>query len=98
MLSAADFPEIFPWMAERSAGQARASSIKPPAPSCIAKWEDDGGQMLRSSRNRQPTSEPVTSTGLAPNPWVLPFAACAIPALTVAAMAIVVASCIAQPR
>jgi len=98
MLSAADFPEIFPWMAERSAGHVRVSSIKPPATSCIARWEDDGGRTLRSSGLRPPTTEPVTSTGPAPNPWVLPIASCAIPALTVAAMAIVVASCIAQPR
>jgi hypothetical protein len=41
MMSAADFPEVFPWM--------REPRVKHPTPSCIARWEDDGGRCLEFS-------------------------------------------------
>lgn len=46
MISEADFPHVFPWMSGCPSGQARAAGVEPPAPGCIARWEDDGGLTL----------------------------------------------------
>lgn len=96
MLSAADFPEVFPWMIGRP-GHARGSSTRPTMANRIARWEDDGGRTLRSYDLRRPTDE-TGDADLASDPWVLPLAACAIPALAIATMVVVVASCVAQLR
>lgn len=96
MLSAADFPEVFPWMAGRPV-HVLGSSTRPSMAKCIARWENDGGRTLRSSDVRRPANEPAVPH-LEPDPWVLPLAACAIPALAIATMAIVAAACIAQLR
>lgn len=96
MLSAADFPEVFPWMSGRPE-HVRGSSTRPSMAKCIARWEDDGGRTLRSSDVRRAANE-TRDFDLASDPWVLPLAACAIPALAIATMAVVTASCIAQLR
>ena len=87
MLSAADFPDVFPWMAERLPGDERETRIEPPTASCIARWEDDGGRTLeRASGSRPPTGgREVPSEWV---PWFVPFVAFPAPALAVATVAI----------
>ena len=80
MLSDADFPDIFPWMAGRKEEDAGDRS---PTASCIARWEDDGGRIGRAGEGR-----PRADALLAAQPWVVGFAA---PALAIATMAIVTA-------
>jgi hypothetical protein len=75
----------------------RGSPTRPSMANCIARWEDDGGRALRSNNVRRPPDE-IGDSDLASDPWVLPLAACAIPALAAATMAVVTASCIAQLR
>ncbi len=91
MLSAADFPDVFPTMAERLPGHARESRIEP----AIARWEDDGGRTSnRASASRPPSREREVSSGLVP--WFVPFAVA--PALAVATMAILGGSRTTPPR
>lgn len=52
MISGADFPHVFPWMAERVNGKTAAgphsSRDRKTATNydpCIARWEDDGGEI-----------------------------------------------------
>ncbi len=52
MISAADFPDVFPWMAKSGADRARGLKASQPIRNrsvqweydeCLARWEDDGG-------------------------------------------------------
>jgi hypothetical protein len=89
MLSAADFPAVFPWMAERLPRHERKGTIQLPTASCIARWEDDGGRTLNPvSGNRPPTDELRVSRDSVTNLWVVPLVAFTVPALAVATMAI----------
>ena len=97
MLSAADFPDVFPWMAERLPGDERQTRIELPTASCIARWEDDGGRTLeRASGSRPPTNGREVSSDWVP--WFVPFVAFPAPALAVAAMAILSTSWTVAPR
>jgi hypothetical protein len=75
MISEADFPHVFPWMRPslRSPGQERLTGFEPPAPGCIARWEDDGGAILAPrSGHRRPagrveiSSDPLDATFAVP--------------------------------
>lgn len=52
MISAADFSDVFPAMAEpEPAGEAHRKT-SPPYDPCIARWEDDGGLIADHSHGR----------------------------------------------
>ena len=97
MLSAADFPDVFPWMAERLPGHERDTRSDLPGASCLARWEDDGGRTLEhASGSRAPTEGREISGHLVP--WFVPFATFPAPAVAVTVIAILNASWTAPPR
>lgn len=59
MLSAADFPMVFPWMTEPSPARERTDGLPLPAAHDIARWEDDGGRTRRASARRRPDGPPA---------------------------------------
>ena len=70
MLSAADFPMVFPWMAEQSPGHQRERRLRRPTATCIARWEDDGGRTLNPPSLSRPPGPPV-SMDAATVQWVV---------------------------
>lgn len=65
MMSAADFPDVFPWMREidtcGKADRSSKKSIRTPwaYDECIARWEDDDGRVLKDSPSR---TSPITES------------------------------------
>ncbi|SLN65980.1 hypothetical protein OCH7691_03031 [Oceanibacterium hippocampi] len=55
MLSAADFADLFPAMAESVSGRRPDRAVPRPSAACIARWEDDGGWVPEPSRGEGPT-------------------------------------------
>ena len=97
MLSAADFPDVFPRLAGRPHGHERDTRSDLPSASCLARWEDDGGRTLEhASGSRAPTEGREISGHLVP--WFVPFATFPAPAVAVAVIAILNASWTAPPR
>jgi hypothetical protein len=61
MISAVDFPEVFPWMREDGA--------RDPDPHCLARWEDDGGRAPEISWRRPSADLPERSAPGPTEPW-----------------------------
>ena len=85
MISAADFPDVFPYMAGS------------PTRGCIERWENEGGRALPQPAGGRPrTDEPTAFDG--PAECFVPFLVLAVPALAVATLAIASASDASLPR
>lgn len=80
MICKADFEELFPKTFKPDQRPVAGKAAGDPGPSCIARWEDDGGR-TRDQRRRDASDVRTAGDGHAiPNPMTTSFSLATMPA------------------